>query len=81
VRPETRDRVLAAARDLDYQPNVSARRLASKRSFVIGLLYDNPDSDYVMAIQEGALEVCRARGYHLLIHPCRTLSPSLIEEV
>ncbi|MBI4916645.1 MAG: LacI family DNA-binding transcriptional regulator [Acidobacteria bacterium] len=80
VRPQTRDRVLAAAKGLAYQPNVSARRLASKRSFVIGLLYDNPDSDYVMAIQDGALAVCRRLDYHLLIHPCRTLAPSLVDE-
>jgi LacI family transcriptional regulator len=81
VRPETRERVLAAARDLEYQPNLSARRLASKRSFVIGLIYDNPDSNYVMGIQEGALAVCRPHDYHLLIHPCSTLSPTLVEEV
>ena len=80
VRPQTRERVVAAAKELAYQPNVSARRLASKRSFVIGLLYDNPDSDYVMAIQEGALAVCRRHDYHLLIHPCRVLSPSLVAE-
>jgi len=81
VRPETRERVLAAASQLEYQPNLSARRLASKRSFVIGLLYDNPDSDYVMGIQEGALAVCRPNDYHLLIHPCRSCAPSLVEEV
>jgi LacI family transcriptional regulator len=80
VRPQTRDRVLEAAKVLAYQPNVSARRLASKRSFVIGLLYDNPDSDYVMAIQDGALAVCRRLDYHLLIHPCRILAPSLVDE-
>jgi LacI family transcriptional regulator len=80
VRPQTRDRVLAAAKVLAYQPNVSARRLASKRSFVIGLLYDNPDSDYVMAIQDGALAVCRRFDYHLLIQPCRILAPSLVDE-
>jgi LacI family transcriptional regulator len=80
VRPETRERIVTAAHELDYQPNVSARRLASKRSFVIGLLYDNPDSDYVMGIQEGALAVCRPHDYHLLIHPCSTMSPSLVDE-
>ena len=80
VRAETRERVLAAARQLAYQPNVSARRLASQRSFVIGLLYDNPDSDYVMGIQAGALEVCLPLDYHLLIHPCSTLAPSLVDE-
>jgi LacI family transcriptional regulator len=81
VRPQTRDRVLTAAKDLEYQPNVSARRLASKRSFVIGLLYDDPESDYVKEIQDGALEVCRHEGYHVLIHPCRANAPDLVDEV
>jgi len=83
VRPQTRDRVLAAAGELDYYPNVSARRLASKRSFVIGLLYDDhdPASDYVIDLQDGALNVCRSVGYHLLIQPCRTETPDLVDEV
>lgn len=82
VRPETRDRVLQAARALAYRPHQSARRLASNRSFVIGLLYDDtPHSDYVTEIQDGALKVCAREGYHLLIHPCRTDSPNLVEEV
>jgi len=81
VRPQTRERVLAAASELQYQPNLSARRLASNRSFVIGLLYDNPDSDYVMGIQEGALAVCRPHEYHLLIHPCSVRAPGLVDEV
>ncbi|HVN33501.1 MAG TPA: LacI family DNA-binding transcriptional regulator [Thermoanaerobaculaceae bacterium] len=80
VRPQTRERVLTAASELEYQPNLSARRLASKRSFVIGLLYDNPDSDYVMGIQEGTLAACRPQDYHLLIHPCSTLAPDLVDE-
>ncbi len=80
VRPETREKILAAATELDYHPNVSARRLASKHSFVIGLLYDNPDSDYVMGIQQGALAVCRLQNYHLLIHPCSTLVSSLVDD-
>jgi LacI family transcriptional regulator len=81
VRPETRDRVLAAARELDYRPNLSARRLAANQSFVIGLLYDNPQSDYVTGIQIGSLQICKREGYHLLILPCRTDQPDLVEEI
>ncbi|MDJ0841939.1 MAG: LacI family DNA-binding transcriptional regulator [Acidobacteriota bacterium] len=80
VRPKTRAKVLESARELNYRPNVSARRLAANRSFVIGLLYDNPQSDYVTDIQEGALDICRREGYHLLIHPCRPDAPDFLEE-
>lgn len=81
VRPATRDRVFAAAKQLDYKPNQSARRLAANRSFVIGMLYDSPDSDYVIQVQYGALRACRAQGYDLLIHPLQMESPGLTEEV
>ncbi len=81
VRPTTRERVFTAAKQLEYQPNQSARRLAANRAFVIGMLYDNPDSDYVIQIQTGALRACRAHGYNLLIHPLLAKSPGLVEEV
>ena len=82
VRPATRERVLGAAAELEYSPNLSARRLAANRAFVIAMLYDNPKApDYVAEIQDGALRACRARGYDLLIHPCDARSPTLVDEV
>jgi LacI family transcriptional regulator len=82
VRPATRDRVVAAAGALGYRPNLSARRLAANRTFVIGMLYDNPKApDYVADVQYGALGVCRARGFDLLIHPCDGQSPTLVDEI
>jgi LacI family transcriptional regulator len=82
VRPTTRDRVVHAAGELGYRPNLSARRLAANRAFVIGMLYDNPKApDYVADVQYGALRICRERGYDLLIHPCDAESPTLAEEI
>lgn len=84
VRPETRDRVITAAEKLSYRPNLSARQLASSRSFLIGMMYDAPDpeneNDYVAAIQSGALEACQQYGFHLLINPCRADSADLHRE-
>jgi LacI family transcriptional regulator len=81
VRPVTQDRVMQAAKDLEYRPNLSARRLATNRAFVIGMLYDNPNSDYVTEVQYGALRACRQLGYGLLIHPCQAQSNGLVREV
>ena len=81
VRPSTYDRVIAAAETLNYRPNRSARQLASNLTYVIGMLYDNPNSAYVTEVQYGALQVCRKNGYHLLIHPCHADSPDLIKEI
>src|ERR1700745_3177162 len=41
VRERMRQRVLAAVAALKYRPLASARSLATNRSFMIGLLYDN----------------------------------------
>jgi len=69
VAKTTRERVLSAAEALQYRPNLAARGLASSRSYLIGLLYDNPNPNYVIQIQRGAIEACRASGYHLLLEP------------
>jgi LacI family transcriptional regulator len=69
VRPLTRDRVIAAATELDYHPNVAARSLAGRRSFLIGLAYENPSPNYVVDLQTGALDRLRGERYRLLVLP------------
>jgi len=71
VRQVTRDKVLATARSMGYAPNISARRLAARRSFIVALLYRDDDvNHYIPDIQHGALDACRESGYNLLLHPC-----------
>lgn len=85
IRPHTRDKVLAAAETLDYKPNLSAKQLASNRSFLVGMLYGDPnpnnENDYVTTVQSGSLQTCSEYGYRLLINPCRADSPDLIDGV
>jgi LacI family transcriptional regulator len=72
VRQATRDKVFAVARTLGYAPNISARRLAARRSFIVALVYRDDDvNHYIPDIQHGALDACRERGYNLLLHPCQ----------
>ena len=70
VRPETRERVKAAIRELRYRPNMSARSLARANTYFIGLLYDNPSAGYVSELLIGALNRCRKAGYHLVVESC-----------
>lgn len=69
VRQETRNRVLRAVEDLKYKPNLSARSLAGQRSYVVALVCNNPSRNYLMEIQEGMLEACRANHYNLILAP------------
>ena len=70
VRPETRARVMEAVRELQYEPNPAARGLAGRRTFSIGLLYENPhEFSYIQQILEGVFGVCQEHGYALLLRP------------
>jgi LacI family transcriptional regulator len=80
VRQETRDRVEKLIRKLEFQPNPSARGLAAARSFLVALLYDNPSTAYIIALQKGALRACRENNYGLIIDPCDRHSPDLVAD-
>jgi LacI family transcriptional regulator len=76
VRESTREKVQRAITELNYRPNLSARNLASLRSHLIGLVYDDPSAyeipsaGYVIRLQQGTLRACSTANYELLIHPC-----------
>jgi LacI family transcriptional regulator len=69
VRPETRAKVEAAAKALNFRPNPSARSLAGHRSYLISMLYDNPSSNYVMQVLSGVLDACEAAHYSMMMRP------------
>ncbi|WP_237054979.1 LacI family DNA-binding transcriptional regulator [Microbulbifer sediminum] len=81
VRPATRKKVQEAVEALHYQPNLAARNLAGSRAYTIGLIYDNPNAYYVINMQNGILDACKARGYELLIHPSNSKSESVHQEL
>ena len=83
VKQQTRDKVQAAIDELGYKPNLSARSLASKRSYLVSLLYDNflAASAYVVNLQCGVIERCRQEGYELLIHPCQYRKKEIGKEI
>jgi LacI family transcriptional regulator len=81
VTVKTRDRVLEAVSALSYRPNIFARSLASEKSFLIGVLFDNPSAGYVAGIQFGALAKCREEGYHLIVEVFNTGEKDLGERV
>lgn len=87
VRDTTRVRVDKAVAQLNYRPSQSARSLAGRRSYLIGLLYDDPSryevpsSGYVIKLQQGLLRACRDLNYDLLIHPCAYQDKSIGKDI
>ncbi|HAU82050.1 MAG TPA: LacI family transcriptional regulator, partial [Stenotrophomonas sp.] len=56
VRKDTREKVEALMREVGYTPDPLARGLAFRRSFLIGMVYDNPTAQYIVDMQYGALD-------------------------
>jgi LacI family transcriptional regulator len=81
VAEPTRERVKAAVAALNYHPSLSARSLASRKSYLIGLLYENPSANYIVDVQHGAMERCHEERFRLFVHQCDGKGEALVLEV
>jgi LacI family transcriptional regulator len=70
ARPATRERVLAAARELAYRPSGVARALKRSRTRTIGLLITDIENPFYPQIVRAAEDEAHARGLGLLL--CNT---------
>lgn len=75
VKQATREKVQKAIEDLNYRPNISARRLAGGKALFIGLVYHNPSPGYLTKILLGSLSACRRNGHHLLLEDLGEKTP------
>lgn len=67
VSGETRERVYAAIRDLNYRPNQVARSLVRRRSDVIGVLVANINRDPYPAAVRGIDDTLSELGWNILL--------------
>jgi LacI family transcriptional regulator len=81
VNKKTRARVEAIIAEHGYQPDPQARGLAFRRSFLVGLIHDNPNSQYVENVHLGILDALADRGYELVIRPCDRRSPTFLDDM
>jgi LacI family transcriptional regulator len=61
LRAETRDRVIAAAREVGFRPNTLAQSLHRGQTFTVGLISNDSFGRFTMPIMEG-LEECLAES-------------------
>ena len=62
----TKNRIHAAAKELNYHPNFFARTLRNKRTFTIGVIAEEIGDSYGSAIISGIEQYLRKRGYFFL---------------
>ena len=67
VGDETRERVLARVKELDYRPNLAARSLVTGRTYLVGLVVPDLLHPFFAEIAKSISEVLRARGYYLIV--------------
>ncbi|KRA73849.1 LacI family transcriptional regulator [Caulobacter sp. Root656] len=68
VGPEARARIEALIAQLGYRPNVAARLLSSRRSYLIGVIFLRMGAyHYIGEVQAGAMRACRRAGYQLVV--------------
>ena len=64
---ETRDKVLRAADELGYRPNVLARAMITGKSRIIGLVVAYLENQFYPLVVERLSVALQAKGYHVLV--------------
>ena len=67
VAPATRERVLRAAEELGYKPNVVARSLVRRRSYALGVIVPDVGNQFFADVVSGAERVATEAGYAVFL--------------
>lgn len=67
VRPATRDKVLAAIKELGYRPNAVARGLASKKTTTVGVVMPDMTNLFYSELTRGIDDVANMYQYDVLL--------------
>lgn len=66
IPQETKNRIRAAAKELNYRPNFFARTLRNKRTYTIGVIAEEIGDSYSSPIISGIEQYLRERNYFFL---------------
>jgi LacI family transcriptional regulator len=67
ISEATRQRVLQRMKELNYQPNLTARALVTGRSYIVGLVVPDLVHPFFAQLAKGISAVLRAQGYSLIL--------------
>ena len=68
VSPETREKVLTAARELNYKPNLNAIGLVNNKSYSIGIILPFITNYYFSTVITGIQEIAWSNGYNVILY-------------
>lgn len=68
VNAATREKVLAAIRELDYRPNALAKGLLMKKTMTIGIIIPDISNPYYAEIVRGIQDTADRTGYAVMLH-------------
>lgn len=79
IPQHTKDRIIAAARDLEYQPNFFASSLRKKRTFTVGVIAEQIGDPYGSILISGIESVLNQRRY-LFLTVIHRHDPKLLQQ-
>lgn len=71
VRPEKREAVLRAVRELGYRPNAAARSLSEQRTRTVGVLLNDLRNPWFVDLLDGLNSLLHDNGLHMLLADAR----------
>lgn len=77
VKPETRERVLQAAKELGFTPNQVARSLVRKRTATVGLVIPDITNPFFPAVTRGVEDAASEAGFTVFL--CNTDNDPVME--
>lgn len=66
IRPETKERILSIARQLNYRPDFIARSLVMKRTRTLGLVITTIANPFYTELSQGIETTARQLGYNII---------------
>lgn len=81
VGDETRARIEALIAEHGYVPQARAQGLATGRAFLVGHVYNNPNPEYLITMQQGLLDGLEGTGYALVTFPLDREDPQFTERL
>jgi LacI family transcriptional regulator len=68
INPQTRERILAAAKEFNYQPNPAATSLRTQKNKTIAVIIPEIDNSFFVLVIKGIESIAQENGYHVLIY-------------